>query len=206
LAGGGTWMAESLPPPLPRDFYARDPIVVARALLGTELVSTLGGEVTSGRIVETEAYLAEDDPASHSYRGPSRRNTAMFGPAGHAYVYTIHARFCFNAVTESVGRGSAVLIRAIEPRMGGDAMAERRDGRAGRELTGGPARLCAALAIDRSVDGWDLTLGERLWIGARGAATHEVVRGPRIGISKGVDLPLRFCLRDSTYLSRKPVS
>ena len=100
-------------PPLPRDFYARDPASVARELLGKILVREAGEALLTGRIVEAEAYLSSRDPACHAHRGPNRKNAAMFGPAGHAYVYMIHARWCLNAVTEGTGMGSAVLIRAI---------------------------------------------------------------------------------------------
>src|SRR5262245_22834885 len=100
-------------PPLARGFYDRDVVTVARELLGKLLVRRVGGGLTVGRIVEAEAYLATGDPASHGYRGRTRRNASMFGPPGHAYVYSIHSRWCLNTVTEPVGRSSAVLLRAV---------------------------------------------------------------------------------------------
>src|SRR5688572_18896117 len=109
-------------PPLPRDFYARDPAIVARELIGKRLIRQTGEGVSAGRIVEVEAYLSKRDPACHASRGMTRRNATMFGAAGHAYVYMIHSRWCLNAVTEDVGLGSAVMIRAIEPLAGIEQM------------------------------------------------------------------------------------
>src|SRR5687767_11787844 len=109
-------------PALPRDFFARDPVTVARELLGKILVRESEEGLVSGRIVESEAYLSSRDPACHAHRGPNRKNATMFGPAGHAYVYMIHARWCLNAVTEDAGCGSAVLIRAVEPLQGLELM------------------------------------------------------------------------------------
>jgi DNA-3-methyladenine glycosylase len=160
--------------PLPRSFYARDPRDVARDLLGKWLLAMDQGDncdageppsLVGGRIVEVEAYLSRRDSACHASRGPTPRCATMFGPAGHAYVYAIHSRWCLNTVTEDVGQGSAVLIRAIEPQLGLASMQARRglDKRL-LDLTRGPARLCEALGVARQFDGWDLTLGQRLWI------------------------------------------
>ncbi len=152
-------------PPLPRSFYDRDPVAVARDLLGMLIVRVTPEGLTAGRIVEVEAYLASGDPANHAYRGKTRRNASMFGPPGHAYVYAIHSRWCLNAVTEPEGVPSAVLIRAVEPLEGFQIMQLRRGRSELRELARGPARLCEAFAIDRTLNGWDLTLGQQLWIG-----------------------------------------
>jgi DNA-3-methyladenine glycosylase len=162
-----------------------------------------------GIIVETEAYLSAGDPASHSYRGPGRKNRSMFGPAGHAYVYPIHARVCFNIVTEREGVGSAVLIRAIEPTMGLELMRARRGRESLLELTRGPARLCEALAIDRSLDGYDLIGGDRVVVARpsrrSGTGRREaglVVASPRVGIRWARNLPLRFTLANHRFVSR----
>src|SRR5436190_14846866 len=128
--------------PLLQDFYARDPIAVARELLGKIVVRPTPEGLTSGRIVEAEAYLSSRDPACHASLGPNRKNAAMFGPAGRAYVYMIHARWCLNVVTEEVGVASAVLIRALEPLAGIPLMQERRGLDNLRDLARGPARLC----------------------------------------------------------------
>jgi DNA-3-methyladenine glycosylase len=191
-------------PALPLAFYARDPAVVARELIGKRLLRRTGEGLAAGWIVETEAYLSCDDPACHAARGKTRRNASMFGPPGGAYVYAIHSRWCFNVVTEREGTPSAVLIRAIEPMLGHEVMSARRRGAKPHELARGPGRLCAALAIDRALDGHDLTLGESLWIdeseGHRRSWT--VAASPRIGISSARDLLLRFFAADNRYVSR----
>ena len=188
--------------PLSRDFYNRDPAVVARGLLGHVLVRETQAGVTSGHIVETEAYLAKGDAACHSSRGQTPRNATMFGPPGHAYIYSIHAKFCFNAVTQSQGTGSAVLIRALEPLDGVELMSRRREHRPQKDLTRGPARLCQALDLDRDLDGWDLTRGEQLWI-SRGKPFSAKCIGTssRIGISAAQDLQLRFFVLGNSHLS-----
>jgi len=195
--------------PLPRSFYDRHAEQVARELLGKRLVRARGKTVVAGRIVEVEAYLARDDSACHAYRGRTRRNACMFGPPGHAYVYAIHSRFCLNTVTEPEGIPSAVLIRAIEPLEGLGLMKRRRGTNDLGNLTRGPARLCEALAIDRKLDGWDLTCGRQLWVtGDQGPApaAGRIVATSRIGISSGNDLLLRFFIADSPFVSgpRKP--
>jgi DNA-3-methyladenine glycosylase len=182
-------------PALPRDFYLRDPAIVARELLGKILCRETSAGLCSGRIVEVEAYLSSRDPACHASRGLTNRNKAMFGPAGHAYVYMIHSRWCLNAVTEPAGISSAVLIRAIEPLVGLEFMRQRRRTDVVRDLTRGPARLCEALAIDRTYDHWDLTSGRELWIAAVAGASASKIRigrSGRIGISSAQRRLLRF--------------
>ncbi|HEX6261480.1 MAG TPA: DNA-3-methyladenine glycosylase [Actinomycetota bacterium] len=185
--------------PLPRDFYERSSIALARDLLGKVVVSELGGTRTAGRIVEVEAYRP-DDPASHSFRGPTPGNQTMFGPPGHAYVYVSYGiHRCMNAVARS---GSAVLLRALEPLHGLDAMAARRGLDQERLLCAGPGRLCQALGVTRGEDGVDLTAGEGLWI-TEGPPPRRVGRTPRIGISVGGDRPWRFVEEGSPYASRR---
>ncbi|MEX2186504.1 MAG: DNA-3-methyladenine glycosylase [Pirellulales bacterium] len=189
---------------VPVEFYDRDPTVVARELIGMRLVRETPEGFAAGWIVEVEAYLAQDDAACHAARGKTRRNAAMFGPPGTAYVYAIHSRWCFNAVTQAEGTPSAVLIRAIEPVAGREWMAQRRGDAKSHELARGPAKLCAALAIDRSFDAHPLTSGELLWIDA-GEPRPEpwrVATSPRIGISAAQDLPLRFFAADNRFVSR----
>ena len=191
--------------PLPRAFYARDPVVVARELLGKRLVRrTVEGSVCGGRIVEVEAYLSTRDRACHANRGMTRRNATMFGPAGHAYVYMIHARWCLNAVTEDVGLGSAVLIRAIEPLEGLELMRVRRGTTEDVNLARGPARMCAALDVTKRYDGWDLTIGCELWIAddaTKDISPVRIARSPRIGISSAQRRLLRFYVAGNPFVS-----
>lgn len=189
---------------LPRSFYGREPAVVASELVGKRLVRLTPEGLCGGRIVETEAYLSSRDPACHANRGMTPRNAAMFGPAGHAYVYMIHAKWCFNCVTEDVGLGSAVLIRAIEPLDGLPLMHARRGRESVLDLTRGPARLCQALAIDRSHNTHDLTSGNELWIEedeSLNGTSLRILRSPRIGISAAQHRLLRFYLAENRFVS-----
>ncbi len=182
--------------PLPADFFAQEVTVVARALIGTILL--VGG--VGGVIVETEAYDA-DDPASHCFRGPTPGNASMFGPPGHAYVYRSHGiHWCLNFVCLP---GSGVLIRAIEPTDGLDRMAGRRGIAEVRRLCAGPGRLCQALGIDGRLDG--RPLDQPPFELGLGTAPVAVSAGPRIGITRGVETPWRFCLVGSRFLSRPAV-
>jgi DNA-3-methyladenine glycosylase len=156
------------------------------------LVVDRGGIRVAGRIVETEAYTG-DDPASHSFRGPTARNAVMFGPAGRLYVYLSHGvHACANVVTGADGEGAAVLIRAIEPVEGIAVMRARRG--EGRSLADGPGKLCQALGIRLADDGTDLaTLGSPILIVDDGTPPPgDPLIGPRIGISKAVDTPWRW--------------
>ena len=193
------------PRPLPRDFYARHPAIVAHELLGKQLIrQAADGGISAGRIVEAEAYLSSRDRACHASRGMNRKNATMFGPAGHAYVYMIHARWCLNAVTEDVGVPSAVLIRALEPLVGVERMQLRRGVETQLDLARGPARLCAALDVTKQFDGWDLTLGRELWIAEDdepSAAPLKIVRSRRIGVTSAHHRLLRYFIADSPYVS-----
>lgn len=183
--------------PLPRDFYAADPLEVAPALLGALLVHRhpLHGERV-GRIVETEAYRDEEDLACHASRGRTRRTETMYGPAGHAYVYLIYGMYdMFNAVTWPEGRPSAVLVRAVEPISG----IER--------TTDGPGKLTRALGIDRTLNGCDLT-GDRLFIvpGEARVARADIETSPRIGVDYAGEWaarPWRFSVAGSAHVSRR---
>lgn len=190
--------------PLPRAFYDRHAAAVARDLLGKLLVRDTAQGRVSGRIVEAEAYLAADDSACHAARGQTRKNASMFGAPGHAYVYPIHSRYCFNVVTEPEGVASAVLVRAVEPLRGIALMQTRRGRQAYRDLASGPARLCEAFAIDRGLDGWDLTRGRQLWLADDGAGPLPAAAigcSPRIGVTSAEHLPLRFYVRNHAQVS-----
>jgi len=174
-------------------FFDRDAVAVARDLVGAELLV----DGVGGIVVETEAYTA-DDPASHSYRGLTRRNATMFGAPGSAYVYLSYGmHWCLNAVCS---RGNAVLLRAIEPRSGIDTMHARRGVAGLRLLCAGPGRLAQALGVDGSFDGRSF-LHEPFLL-RPSARPHDIVSGPRIGISKAVEHPWRFGLAGSPFLSK----
>lgn len=186
-------------------FFARSPATVAQDLLGMHLCRRFGTTLLRSRITETEAYLAEGDAASHSFVGMRPRNRWMFGPPGSLYVFTIHARYCLNAVTENEGIGSAVLIRSLEPLEGIELMKQRRQREKVRDLTSGPARLCEAYGIDLSHNGLLLYQRKQLWLelpsDPKLHAIEQIEATPRIGISKAKELPLRFVLRGNSYLS-----
>jgi DNA-3-methyladenine glycosylase len=181
-------------------------LVVARALLGRDLVRTLeDGTELRARIVETEAYR-EDDPASHSFRGRTARTDVMFGPPGRLYVYVSYGmHFCMNVVTGRDREGSAVLLRAAEPLDGLERMAGLRGLDDQRLLCAGPGRLCKAFAVTRAQDGTDVVQGRELWIErGRPVTDEDVVIGPRVGINVAVDQPWRFHVRGSRFVSRGP--
>lgn len=189
---------------LSRAFYDREPVTVAKELLGKVLVRETRDGVTAGIIVEAEAYLACNDPANHAFRGKTKRNKSMFGPPGHAYVYRIHQVCCLNAVTEPEGVASAVLIRALMP-IDGVALMRQRLGHDDPLPTTGPGRLCKALAIDLALDGWDLTIGEKLWIAEPNEPTcisdEDIAITPRVGVTAAKELPLRFYLRRQPFIA-----
>ncbi len=185
-----------MPERVSRDFFARGVHDVARDVLGaTLLVDGVGGT-----IVEVEAYH-QSDAASHSYRGRTPRNASMFGPPGHAYVYRSYGiHWCVNLVCEDEAVGGAVLLRAVEPTQGLDAMRARRGLEDARLLCSGPGRLCQALGITREHDG--LPLDEAPFALVARVTEPEIATAPRIGISQAVDLPWRYVVRGSRFLSR----
>ncbi len=185
---------------LSRRFYARDTLVVTRALLGQRLVRIEpDGRRLAGLIVETEAYVGREDQACHARHGRTPRNDSMWGPPGHAYVYfTYGMHWMLNLVTEAEGRPAAVLIRAILPMEGIERMMARRSGRPLTQLADGPAKLCQALSIDRTFDGHDLDAAEADLFVERGArlTNRNVTTGPRVGLNNVPEpwksLPWRF--------------
>ena len=211
---------------LPREFYARSAVEVAPDLLDCILVREIEGVILAGRISETEAYI-EQDPASHSFRGKTARNQAMFGEAGGAYVYfTYGMHHCFNIVTGATGAGEAVLIRALEPLYGLEQMAENRSltnigscpslellTEAKRvayknQLCAGPGRLCQAFQIDRTLNGDDLTLQRKIWVSAPHSPAHpesepKIIASERVGITKATYKLWRFTLKNDPFVTRK---
>lgn len=192
--------------PRPDVFRIRElasPTHVARELLGARLVSEVGGSVTSGVIVETEAYLGSGDPASHAATrsGVTPRNRAMFGPAGHAYVYRSYGiHWCMNVVVGPDGEAGAVLLRGMEPLTGAGEMARRR-GR-DRDLASGPGRLCQALGISDRLYGHDLSTPPLRLLRGWEVADRHVGTSGRIGVSEAADWPLRFFVKGSPGVSR----
>ncbi|OHV08432.1 DNA-3-methyladenine glycosylase [Kushneria phosphatilytica] len=192
---------DARPTPLPRSFFARDSLTVARDLMGRELVHDSAEGMLIARIVETEAYGDERDSACHVSRGRTPRNGVLYGPPGHAYVYLIYGLHeLLNVVTDADGQPGAVLLRAIVPVHGEAAMIARRNGRAGRELGNGPGKLSQALGITRSAfNRADLCSGQGLWFAAGTPVSDSAVRtGPRVGIDYAEpvdrDAPWRFRL------------
>ncbi|WP_182866770.1 DNA-3-methyladenine glycosylase [Rhodopirellula sp. JC639] len=185
-------------------FYRRATAVVAKQLIGKALLHRVDGQWLGGWIVETEAYLDRNDPASHAARGKTPSNASMFAGPGTLYVYPIHAKYCLNAVTQDEGQGAAVLVRAIEPIWGLDRMRQSRGHDDPKRLTRGPAMLCQALRIDRKDDGRCLVRDEALGVfDAPSQPPRRVRVTKRIGISKAQHRNLRFIDANSDYLSRK---
>ena len=185
-----------MPRPLRRPFFARDVHTVARDLIG----ATLLFKGVGGRIVEVEAYH-HTDPAAHSYNGQTPRNAVMFGPPGYVYVYRSYGiHWCVNFVCEAEGSASAVLIRAIEPTEGIAAMRRRRGLKDERLLCAGPGRLCEALGITGAHNGLALDPPPFALLPRQDEVT--IVVGPRIGITKAADLPWRYGLKGSRFLSK----
>lgn len=197
---------------LTASFYRRDPVSLARALLGQRLVRMLDGQRLSGTIVETEAYLGAEDRAAHTFGGRrTTRNASMWLAGGHAYVYFIYGmHFCLNVVAGEADDPVAVLVRAIEPVEGIETMRANRGNRVTRpqQLCSGPAKLCMALRIGRELDGVDLTRSNDLFIegsARRHISEDQIVASARIGVDYAGDWaqkPLRFHLRDHPHVSR----
>jgi len=197
------------PAVLPREFYDRPTELVARDLLGAVLECHTPQGVASGRIVETEAYLGEEDLACHAAAGRTARTDPLYGAPGIAYVYFIYGMYwCFNAVTRAEGHPSAVLVRALEPIAGVELMRERRGARSRRDvdLTNGPGKLCQALGIEGSHNRLPLD-GPPLLIRRGSPVAREAVTvTPRIGISRSADWPLRWFVTDSPFVSKTPAT
>jgi len=181
-------------------------VALARFLIGKAVVRTLPESMLAGRIVETEAYV-QGDAACHAYNGLTPRNRSLFLEHGHAYVYLAYGTsWMLNVSSEAEGAGSGVLIRALEPLAGMDVMARHRGTERLRDLLRGPGRIAQALAIDRALDGLDLTKDKRLWLGIEsdvpeGTSPAKIGVSTRIGLTKDAHRPLRFFLQGSAYVS-----
>lgn len=194
---------------LPRKFYIRPVLTVARDLLGKMLIKKDGKKVLAARIVEVEAYNGNNDEASHSFNGKTKRNEVMFNEGGYFYVYfTYGAHFCCNVVTGKKDNGAAVLIRAVEPLLGIDKMIENRFGRELKSekeiynLTSGPGKVCKAFGFNKDHSGIDLTSGAVFIVDQPKIKKDRIGVSKRIGITKSVNLPWRFFEIGNPYLSR----
>lgn len=194
---------------LPRSFYLRPTLKVAKDLLGKYLIRKYKGKLLVGKIVETEAYL-HNDTASHSYRGKTKRNEVMFWQGGHLYVYfTYGMHFCCNVVTEEEGKGCAVLIRAVEPVENIELMKIHRNIDTSKNvynLTNGPAKLCKAFALGRNENGTDLC-GDKFWVGKTEIRNpkSEIISSSRVGITNGSEYKWRFYIKDNPCVSRNKI-
>ncbi len=199
---------------LPREFFSRDPVTVGRELLGKLLIRREGRTLMAGRIVEDEAYLGVEDPAAHAYSGRTPRNSVLFGPPGHAYVYFIYGNhYCLNVSCMAEGDAGCVLLRAMEPVFGREAMAQARGLQLSsiprpsqlRLISSGPGRLSQALGITRLRDNdKDLAVpSSDLWFADDGYRPARIAATTRVGITKAVEYPLRFVIAGSPFVSAR---
>lgn len=195
---------------LKKSFYRRELLDVARDLLGKIFVKASGDKILAGKIVEVEAYHGDSDEAAHSYGGITKRNEIMFEAGGYLYVYfTYGAHHCCNVVTGKRGQGTAVLIRAVEPITGINKMIRNRFGRKIKNdkeifnLTSGPGKVCQAFSIDRTHSGTDLTGNKIFILHGKKIKSKDIGVSKRIGITRSVDLPWRFFIKNNPYLLRK---
>lgn len=190
---------------LPRSFYARNTLTVAKELLGKHLVRQNQGEKITGKIVEVEAYRGFDDPASHAYKGKTIRNQVMFGKPGCAYVYFIYGNhYCLNVTTEKEGVPGAVLIRALEPISGIKSMMKNRKTKEVANLTNGPGKLTKALNITKAQNELDLTKNGKLFICKPDLTeTIEIACSTRIGVKAGAEKAWRFYIKNNKFVSKR---
>lgn len=189
--------------PLPREFYEVPALELAKKLLGRLLVSRIDDEFTSGLIVETEAYLSSNDPASHAARGKTPRTAVQWGPPGVTYVYLIYGMYhCMNIVSDPEGTAGCVLLRAVEP-IHGIARMQRRRPRAKThvQLSNGPGKLTAALGVNRQHNAIDLTQEVLSICDYEEQRNFDVCRSSRIGLTEGLELPYRYYVQDNPYVS-----
>lgn len=191
---------------LSRDFFNRKTEVVAKALLGKTMVRRIGNKVITGKIVEVEAYVGEEDPAAHAYVGRTERTKVLYGEPGHAYIFKIRGYHCLNAVAEEKDSPGCVLIRAVEPLHGIEKMKELRGGKIKKDtdLTNGPGKLCQAFNIDLKLYGADLVLQSSplFFAETTGKEEFEIETSKRVGITKAADWELHFTIKGNKFVSR----
>lgn len=191
---------------LKKSFYSRNPIIVAKELIGKILVRELNGEIISGRIIEIEAYNGLEDEAAHSYRGITKSNFPLFGPAGYSYVYSIHSHHCVDIVTGDLSNPTGVLIRALYPLSGIELMKKFRNKERLVDLTSGPGKICQALQITKELNNLDITKKEtKLYIIEDNFSLKglEILSSPRIGISKAKEKKYRFYIPFQLVLDKQ---
>ena len=186
-----------------KHFFSRDTITTARDLLGCMLIHKSPEGLAGGYIVETEAYLGQEDPACHSYKGKTKRNEVMFLGAGLVYVYLIYGMYyCLNFTSNSGDKPEAVLIRALEPVTGIETMEKNRNKAKLKELCSGPGKLAQALGIDMGINGTEV--GDKITVYERtNELENNIIATTRVGISQAADLPLRFYIKDNQFISKK---
>ena len=187
---------------LNREFYRRDPAMVAGELLGKTLIRSFRGGSLEGIIVETEAYYGLQDPASRAFRGKKNYNRLMWGEPGRVFVYNVHRYWMFNVVAHEPGEVGAVLVRALEPTRGLDVMVRNRPVEDHEELTSGPGKLTIAFGIDKGLHGQDVTDPESEVYIVDGALEHEIGTSRRIGVTRDLERDLRFYVKGSPHVSR----
>jgi len=187
---------------LPESFFVRDTAMVARELLGKRLVRILGGDSLEGVIVETEAYFGEEDPASRAFHGKKNYNSLMWGEPGRVFIYNVHRYWMFNVVAHEPGETGAVLIRALEPTAGVEAMLENRPVEDIRELTSGPGKLTLALGIEKGLHGASVTDPDGEIRIFEDEPAQDVGTSRRIGVTRDLDHDLRFYINGNRFVSR----
>ncbi|MGI6678663.1 MAG: DNA-3-methyladenine glycosylase [Dehalobacterium sp.] len=189
---------------LEKDFFYRETPLVAQDLLGKILATQIDDTIVSGIVVETEAYLGQNDPGSHSNRGKTKRNSVMFGPAGYSYIYQIYGvHFCYNVTTDKDNVPAAVLIRALEPLTGIDIIRKNRKRESRKDLCSGPAKLVQALGITKSMNGTSAVDGPVRFFDKQSTVPFNIIQTTRIGLTQGADLKLRYYIENNPYVSRK---
>ena len=190
---------------LKKSFYNREPVIVARELLGKVFVRKIDGVILKGRIVETEAYLSKGDEAAHGFKGRTRRNESLYKEASHAYVHAMRQYFLLDLVTESRDVPSSVLIRAVEPTEGIDLMKAFRRSEILEDLASGPSKFCMAFGITKEFDGFDTTKSNAPFFVVESddrKGDFQIENSGRIGISRATDAPLRFWIKGSPFVSK----
>lgn len=191
--------------PLSRKFYLRDTVIVSKDLLGKIIIRKTGDSVLTAKIVETEAYIGDHDPACHAYMKITPRNKVLYDIGGKVYVYFIYGNYyCFNIVSEEKGVGSAVLIRGVEPVKGIELMKKYRGPVKNIfDLTNGPAKLCLAMNIDKRLYGVDVTCKGNIFISEPiESQKFDIATTKRVGLNIGIDLPYRFFIKDNPYVTK----